>query len=177
MFGACPLHFDFHCWKFIRVYITWYHDIIRTHSLRTDAEELQEELRWASTRPESRWKTGNDSKDNGLEAMLTTVIEDGDDETIWEHCLTASEHKFYMKYLEQYPDSCYSLNQDPDHTPMYARGKARIVSQITQYIWHMRNPEHFFTSSQLSTVNLKLKVGQKSKVKSQQLVNVVMLNV
>ena len=87
--------------------------------LRKDAEDLQAELEWGSSRPESRWKLIASSRSD---PRLGDVV---DGNTVWEECLTSCENKFYLKYMDKFPDSCYSLNQDPDHTPMYARGKAQ----------------------------------------------------
>ena len=103
--------------------ILWITDHRKNLQPRKDADDLTDELRWGSARPESRWKTASDARP---EPQLDTTIDDSN-ATVWEECLTTSEHRFYMKYLNAYPSSCYSLNQDPDHTPMYARGKVHGI--------------------------------------------------
>ena len=88
---------------------------------RKDAGDLQEELTWAASRPESRWKTGVDSSSQREPPQLGDIMDDGS--SVWEAYLTTSEQKFYQTYMAKFPNSCYSLNQDPDVTPMYARGQ------------------------------------------------------
>lgn len=90
--------------------------------LRHDKQDLQSELHWGAGRPESRWCISCGSQ--GALPSLDGDSGGDDDESVWERCLTTGEHKFYLRYLEKFPDSCYSLNQDPDQVPMYARGKA-----------------------------------------------------
>lgn len=79
--------------------------------------DLLSELQWAATRPESQWKVNHTD-------LPTLETEETDESSVWEQCLTGSESRFYQTYLDRYPDSCYSLNQDPDHTPMWSRGQA-----------------------------------------------------
>ena len=86
--------------------------------LRDDDDAHQAELDWASNRPGSLWSTH--AGDNAKPIAGTMVGE----LTPHEACLTDCETRFFDGYKEKFPDSVYSLNQDPTVKPMYAHGKA-----------------------------------------------------
>lgn len=76
---------------------------------RTDAEQLDEELRWASSRPSSMWDDAVPPSHKDPSAFAAT--------------LTENEAKFLAKYLKESPMGMYSLNQDPDVTNMKSNGQ------------------------------------------------------
>lgn len=92
----------------------WVPSIVRD----ADADTQQAELDWACARPESRW---SDVAGADVKPMANTLV---DGQSVWEACLTNTEHKFFLEYLSQFPGSVYSLNQNPSVKPMYAHGKA-----------------------------------------------------
>lgn len=92
---------------------------------RTDQSALQAELDWAHKRPESLWKQWQHDGDTNTPLLDHMVATDVGELTPFEACLTKTEREFFNTYMELFPDSVYSLNQDPKFKPMYAHGKAR----------------------------------------------------
>lgn len=104
-------------WQFVSVRLR-----LRGHlayaPLREDTEELEAELVWASQRPESMWATHNATATDPLKTPLVT------DSDVFEKCLTPWEHGAYKGYQQQFGPSIYSLNQNPDERPTFAKNKA-----------------------------------------------------
>lgn len=92
--------------------------------LRTDSSELQEELEWASNRPESRWSTQKVITGDS-ELLLSPEVPE-----VFEHCLTTWEYGAYVKYQGEYGPSIYSLNQNPDERPTFAKDEVPYESLL-----------------------------------------------
>ena len=69
--------------------------------------ELQAELLWASSRPQSCWK--EDATDNNERPSPL-------DQQSFFNVLTVSEREFLAKYIPSAPQQVYQLNQNPDVT-------------------------------------------------------------
>ena len=67
--------------------------------------ELQEELCWASQRPQSSWQEPEDSSDTGLNPL---------DVSSFYSVLTATEQTFLATYQQKARSQVYQLNQNPD---------------------------------------------------------------
>ena len=78
-----------------------------------DERDLNNELRWAASRPGSRWADAE---------RLPTIAEDGTG--AFEDCLTSWEAKAFNGYMRMFPDSAYALNQSPWFRPICAKGEA-----------------------------------------------------
>ena len=74
---------------------------------------------WASKRPESLWG-GNSGN------QPPSVQEDVNGQSAFEAVLTQHETDFYAGYQKMFPNSVYSLNQDPAVKPMKPLGKERL---------------------------------------------------
>ena len=85
---------------------------------------MNEEIAWAASRPESRWKNAG----QGHDAQLPCLEEDGS-EAAFESTLTQTEHEFYLKYIDKFGSmDVFSLNQDPNVKPM--RSKHQALGQV-----------------------------------------------
>lgn len=85
--------------------------------LRTDDNQLKEELLWGASRPGSLWKK---RKDNG---EVDDDIPDMGETNCFMECLTEWESNALEKYIEKKPNSVYSMNQDPTTRPTFATGQ------------------------------------------------------
>ena len=91
---------------------------------------LNYELRWAASRPESRWYTLEKNKKKnttGTNSVCELPMPQFDDPTAFEDCLTTWEHDAYLQYLKKHPSSVYSMNQNPNSRATYAKGEVGVV--------------------------------------------------
>ena len=87
--------------------------------LRDNAHALQKELEWACARTGSMWNLDD-----------TNTFPNLEDEDAFEACLTKWELECYTDYVKQFPDSVYSLTQNPNTRPTYAKGKVGFIAEV-----------------------------------------------